>query len=127
MARSASIRASDADRDAVAERLRRAAVEGRIDADELDERLHVALRARTYGELQRLLGDLPREASRRSPVMTALLVGAAALGVLMVAAVVVALIVFAAASWLVWVLVWFAVCGHRRCVPRRRHSRLIFR
>ena len=59
MARQSSLRASDADRDAVAERLRQAAVEGRLDPDELEQRLHIALRARTYGELDRLLGDLP--------------------------------------------------------------------
>ncbi|WP_433343597.1 DUF1707 SHOCT-like domain-containing protein [Streptomyces sp. CA-253872] len=52
-------RASDADRDAVAERLREAAAEGRIDFDELDERLGTALSARTYGELRPLLADLP--------------------------------------------------------------------
>ena len=51
MARHAALRASDADRDAVAERLRVAAVEGRLDADELEQRVHVALRARTYGQL----------------------------------------------------------------------------
>src|SRR4051812_50015005 len=59
MAPHSSLRASDADRDAVAERLRRAAVEGRLEPDELEERLHSALRARTYGELERLLNDLP--------------------------------------------------------------------
>ena len=59
MARHSSLRASDADRDAVAERLRQAAVEGRIDPDELEQRLHRALRAKTYGDLDRLLGDLP--------------------------------------------------------------------
>ena len=55
MARQSSLRASDADRDAVAERLRQAAVEGRLDADELEQRVHTALRARTYGDLERLL------------------------------------------------------------------------
>ena len=59
MARQTALRASDADRDAVAERLRQAAVEGRLDADELEQRLHTALRARTYGDLDRLLRDLP--------------------------------------------------------------------
>ena len=59
MARQSSLRASDADRDAVAERLRQAAVEGRLDPDELEQRLHTALRARTYGDLDRLLRDLP--------------------------------------------------------------------
>ncbi len=44
----------------VAERLRAAAAEGRIVAEELEERLASALRARTYGELDALVADLPR-------------------------------------------------------------------
>src|ERR1044071_8682637 len=66
MPRSASLRASDADRDAVADRLHRAAVEGRIEPEELEERLHRALRARTYGDLRRLTADLPGTPVRRS-------------------------------------------------------------
>lgn len=53
------MRASDRDRDAVAERLRVAAGEGRITLDELEERLEGAYAARTYGELDRLIDDLP--------------------------------------------------------------------
>ena len=53
------IRASDADRDATVERLRRHAGAGRLDADELDERLERALRARTLGDLRALVADLP--------------------------------------------------------------------
>lgn len=63
MARRSSILASDADRERVAERLRQAATEGRIMAHELEERLARALRARTYGELDLLVDDLPRSAS----------------------------------------------------------------
>jgi len=59
MSRDSSLRASDADREAVTERLRTAAGEGRLDAEELEERLHTALRARTYGELDLVLADLP--------------------------------------------------------------------
>jgi hypothetical protein len=55
----ASQRAGDADREAVAERLRVAAGEGRIELWELDERLGQAYGARTYGELAALLADLP--------------------------------------------------------------------
>ena len=55
----ASQRASDADRDAVAERLRAAAREGRIEPWELDERLGQAYGARTYGQLAALVADLP--------------------------------------------------------------------
>ncbi|MFJ9774973.1 DUF1707 domain-containing protein [Kitasatospora sp. NPDC101157] len=51
-------RAGDADREAVAERLRIAAGEGRIDLGELEERLDRAYAARTYGELDVLVADL---------------------------------------------------------------------
>jgi hypothetical protein len=59
MPRQSSHRASDADREAVTERLRKAAADGRLEPDELEERLHTALRARTYGELDRVVADLP--------------------------------------------------------------------
>jgi hypothetical protein len=54
-----SLRAGDADRDAVTERLRVAHAEGRLTAEELDERLDAALSARTMGELEPLTRDLP--------------------------------------------------------------------
>jgi hypothetical protein len=66
-----SLRASDADREQVAERLRHATAEGRLSADELEGRLHTLFAARTYGELEPLLADLPTGRSpggRRVPV-----------------------------------------------------------
>ena len=53
------LRASYEDRDKVAEQLRVAAGDGRLTADELDQRLEAALTARTYGELAALTADLP--------------------------------------------------------------------
>ena len=53
------MRASEADRDRVAARLHHATVEGRLLTEELDQRLGVALSARTYGELEPLVADLP--------------------------------------------------------------------
>ena len=53
------LRASHQDRDRVAELLRVAAGDGRLTAEELDERLEKALTARTYGELAALSRDLP--------------------------------------------------------------------
>lgn len=53
------LRISDADRHAVAERLREAAGEGRIDLEELDERLEQTYAAKTYGDLVPLTADLP--------------------------------------------------------------------
>ena len=53
------LRISDADRHKVAELLREAAGEGRIDLDELDERLESTYAAKTYGDLVPITIDLP--------------------------------------------------------------------
>ncbi|MGH3714701.1 MAG: DUF1707 SHOCT-like domain-containing protein [Micromonosporaceae bacterium] len=53
------LRASDADRQKVADRLKHAVDEGRLDLGEYDERLAAAYAAKTYGELTALTGDLP--------------------------------------------------------------------
>ena len=53
------LRASHDDRDRAVEVLRVAAGDGRITAEELDERIGAALTARTYGELAALISDLP--------------------------------------------------------------------
>lgn len=61
------LRISDDDRHKVAEVLRQAAGEGRIDLDELDQRLEAAYSAKTYGELVPITVDLP-VAGRPLPV-----------------------------------------------------------
>ncbi|WP_433313226.1 DUF1707 SHOCT-like domain-containing protein [Micromonospora sp. CA-269861] len=53
------MRAADSDRAAVADRLRVALDEGRLDLHEYDERLQRAYAARTYADLEALLTDLP--------------------------------------------------------------------
>lgn len=78
------MRASDADRAKIAERLRRATDEGRLLAGEFDDRLGAALDARTYGELDALIADLPRErhpAKRPGRLKAALRSRAALIGV----------------------------------------------
>ena len=66
------LRASDEDRERTAETLRRAAGEGRLTMDELEERLHTTYEARTHRELEGLTRDVvsPGEAraTRRVPV-----------------------------------------------------------
>ncbi|MDZ5660443.1 DUF1707 domain-containing protein [Nocardioides sp. S-58] len=52
------MRISDADRQRVADVLRDAAGEGRIDLDELEERLELTWQAKTYGELVPITLDL---------------------------------------------------------------------
>lgn len=54
-----ALRASHADRDQVAEVLRVAAGDGRLSPEELDQRLELALTARTYDELAAVIADLP--------------------------------------------------------------------
>jgi hypothetical protein len=58
-------RASDADREATADRLRVAAGEGRLTAEELEERLTHAYAAKTLGELATITADLPATAPAR--------------------------------------------------------------
>lgn len=53
------VRASDAERDRALERLRAAAVEGRLTPEELADRSEAATRAVMRGELERLIADLP--------------------------------------------------------------------
>ena len=60
------LRASHEDRDQVIEVLRVSAGDGRLTADELDERLELAMTARTYGELAKLVADLPAAGSAAS-------------------------------------------------------------
>jgi Domain of unknown function (DUF1707) len=59
MASDPRIRASDADRDRTAALLREHHAAGRLTADEFNERLDKAYAAKTLGELDELLADLP--------------------------------------------------------------------
>src|SRR3954452_4114119 len=53
-----ALRASDADREAVAEKLRVASVEGRIDAEELEQRLSEVYSVRWVADLDRIVADV---------------------------------------------------------------------
>jgi len=59
MAVDQSMRASDADRDRIVTALRENMAAGRLSTDEFDERLGNALTAKTLGELEGLMADLP--------------------------------------------------------------------
>ncbi len=59
--RDPALRAGDEDRERVAERLRRAHAEGRLDLSEFQERLEHCYQAKTFGELGELVRDLPRQ------------------------------------------------------------------
>jgi hypothetical protein len=70
MAKRSALRASDADRDRVAERLRQAVTEGRLLAHEFEDRLARTLRARTYGDLDAVVEDLPSAATPSTALVT---------------------------------------------------------
>ncbi len=67
----ADLRASDADRDRVAEILRDALAEGRLTHEEHAERIDSAYRAKTVGELEPLVRDLPAPGGAPRPAAPA--------------------------------------------------------
>jgi hypothetical protein len=121
MARRATIRASDQDREHVADRLRHAAGEGRLLADELEERMGSVFAARTYGQLDALVADLPAAPEKRRHRFPLWARASFALALVMAALVVVAvtalIIIGLAGVWL-WIFVIWAVFGRGK-----HHSR----
>src|SRR6201995_109310 len=69
------MRAGDSDRQAVADQLKRALDEGRLDLSEYDERLQQVYGAKTFGDLDGLLdalpGTVPPQHSQVQPVAPA--------------------------------------------------------
>ncbi|HEY3529483.1 MAG TPA: DUF1707 domain-containing protein [Nocardioides sp.] len=65
------LRISDSDRHKVAEVLREAAGEGRIDFEELDQRLEATYAARTYADLVPITLDLPVHGAANLPTQPA--------------------------------------------------------
>src|SRR5579871_4656935 len=127
MARRAILKASDSDREQVAERLRHATAEGRLMAEELEERLEAVFAARTYGELDAIVADLPgAPAPRRErpqhgwsagrpgpnlllrplPILAMFILAPVILSLMLAAAVIVATVV--SASGLLLIVGWLA-------------------
>lgn len=63
-----NLRASDADRERVANVLREAAGDGRLTMEELNERLDAVYAAKTYAELEPITRDLPATGTAHAPV-----------------------------------------------------------
>ncbi len=132
MARRATLRASDADRENVAERLRNATAEGRLLAEELEERLEAVFSARTYGELDVVVADLPgtpvrRRERSRAPAMPgpAVIVALVFLLPVVVSLLIAAMVVITTlfTAWAVVLAVgWWVFGQHRRYGPDRRRS-----
>lgn len=62
------MRASDAERERIAEILREAVAEGRLEMEEFDQRLDATYKARTRGELEPIVRDLPAVGAAVAPV-----------------------------------------------------------
>jgi|SRR5271165_475600 len=126
----APIRAADADRERVAERLRKACTEGRILTEELEQRLEATFSARTYSQLDAVVADLPGR--RVTPRERAPRVGwgrpVVALATTVAVAVALIAVVFVLtgvlAIWMLWLLAgWWFFGRHRRRVYRARYAR----
>jgi type VI protein secretion system component VasF len=121
------MRTSQTERDRVVDRLRTHAGEGRLDVEELEQRVEAALSARTRGDLDAVETDLPRPKSprrrrRRHPLRHRLV----AISVLLV---VIWALTGAGYLWPMWPIGGMAVaafwpgCGSRRArVGSRRDA-----
>jgi hypothetical protein len=116
--RPGALRVSDAEREAVADRLRAAAAEGRLTLDESDERQQQAYTALTHNELTPLTADLPAPPPPARPTGRARLTERARRRLTVhavVVAVLAALLVLRWAAgmgwwfWPVWPLFWLGV------------------
>jgi hypothetical protein len=142
----AELRASDAERERVVTFLREHALLGRLDDEELEERIGLAYASKTVGDLETLIGDLPRgsrqPAPRRSlgapakrsgppPALVAGGIGAliltglpfAVIGVVLALAVAALAVVFALSMVLgpiLLVALLIMLASRRRHAPRRR-------
>jgi hypothetical protein len=121
------LRAADADRERIAERLRTSHAEGRLDLAEFQERLERCYDAKTLGDLRELVQDLPRPEDHDARPAR---LGRARWGMVPLIPILIALIVVAAAIghhgiwlgipllFLVWRLSWWRrrhwVAGARR-------------
>jgi Domain of unknown function (DUF1707) len=113
--RDPTLRASDSDRESIVSALREHGAAGRLDVEELEQRVGAAYSARTHGELGALLGDLP--AQRR--VVATSRHGDDWRGFLAVNALLVAIWAVSGAGyfWPAWVMVWWAFALVMKSAP----------
>jgi hypothetical protein len=110
------LRASDAERSATAELLRRHHAEGRLDTAELEERIERCYAAKTRGDLAALTADLPGpHRGRRQPRRGVAIPFVPIVPLVLLLAL--AVTTGAHVLWLLWPLAFFVFAR-----ARRRHS-----
>jgi hypothetical protein len=128
MSRHGTLRASDADRDQIVDRLHKASTEGRIGSDELEQRVSQALKARTYNDLEATVADLPGPRPRGRQVQRQRTAGQWALStvranpalilfVIPVVAITAAMVVAVTVVWAVLMAVVMILGGRRHGPP----------
>lgn len=118
--RDPAVRASDAERESAVTQLREHASAGRLDVEELEQRIGAAYGARTHGELAALLGDLPARAPARRVVSARRSHGHEWRSLLQVSVVLIAIWAFSGAGyfWPAWVMVWWGFALALKSGPR---------
>ena len=120
--REPTLRASDTERESIVAQLREHGTAGRLDVDELEQRVGAAYAARTHGALAALLADLPARAAPR-PVAAPRRHrwhGHEWAGFLQVNLLLVAIWAVSGAGyfWPAWVMVWWAFALVMKSGPR---------
>jgi hypothetical protein len=117
------LQVGDADRNGTADLLKEAHAAGYLTLEEVDERLGTALAARTRGELDRLVADLPlewragQERGRRPPAPAPRPPAGGRLGLVPLLVVMAALVVLAVVTrgfFFPWPLLWMFFAFGRR-------------
>lgn len=123
-----TLRASDRDRDQVAETLREHYAQGRLTMEEFDERSTAATRAKTLGDLRELTTDLPVRAEPQETkawssgrMRWIAIAGIAATAIVLGIATYAGHFMFAWPSWLVILIVVRLLHGRRRYPNPRPH------
>ena len=113
--RDPALRASDSERESIVSELREHGAAGRLEIDELEQRIETAYTARTHGQLGALLSDLPAQrrvatTTARDPDWRAF----AAVNALLVA---IWAVSGAGYFWPAWVMVWWAFALVMKSAP----------
>ena len=116
--RDPGLRASDAERESAVSQLREHGATGRLDIAELEQRIGAAYEARTHGELEALLHDLPGTPPAVTPVGRGQRVEWAPFAAVSVMLVAIWALSGAGYFWPAWVMIWWGFALVMKSGPR---------